>query len=618
MNIIETILNSSTLASILGEYVIGKSLDSILNFKKELTKKYNVEIDIDLEDTETEDAILTHLKNSVKWSKSLSIHMFNVKHRTEFVYVDLGVKNYTKLSALEPHELQDEPVPFSHINNTTEENLCVLANPGSGKTSLLKKHCLNLIENISEGSPIPIALPLRDIEKQITSKDLFLTEYILREFDISVAFKSKSLDDGYETKVLMDVAIQFLNEWNIILILDGFDEVSDFHKRVSLYNELNYYSEKKESFKIILSSRYGESLPKNDNFLTFELASLSEDQIKHFIDHYLNSKKEVKKKFYKLLIDSSFAETTKTPLLLTFYCIYYNYYGFLPTQPSAIYSKITTLFIEEWSKLNSVKRISKFSNFDFNIKEKFLREIAFQLTGNLNFDFGTFDKIFNSIKKKYKLENENAKEVLEEIQSHNGLIVPYFSNRYSFIHKTIQEYLAAEFLLRQGTLPKRIEYLPNELAVLLGILDDPNNHFYEICLENREILNFQFASTFLARLSIEKPMFTPTATLGLSLISLYNQAKRIDQKEKKPSYKLYSDTAILDFVGEFENFTNHSVYKESLSMLSEHYEKKGKHVEYQNTLIALKERDSNPIYTKHKKPKRIFVNGVIYRRMYAS
>lgn len=248
-----------------------------------------------------------------------------------------------------------------------------------------------------------------------------------------------------------------------------------------------------------------------------------------------------------------------------------------------------------------------------------MREFAFLLTTRikkLNFDFRSFELIFDSIKNKFNLQNENPSDVLSEIQTHNGLIVPYFSNRYSFLHKTIQEYLTADYILRQGFLPDEINILPNELAILLGILDNPNDKLYQICFEHREIFDHQYANTFVTRLLIEKPIFTESPLLGLSLISIYNQVKRIESIERRPSYKLYSDSAVINFVEQFESYIRLPIIKSSIQMLCKHYKPKSKHLEYKNTLIILKEDSNNPLITKYQKPKRLFINDFIYKIIY--
>lgn len=596
MEIITQILNSVDLTSILGEYTVTKILDKFLFRNKKIIQESG-DNSTDLSNSEElENAILKELQNTIVWSQTIKNNQFNITKETRDIYVDLDILLTLTSSSLSDFNNNPPTKKFNEILASSNDHITIVANLGSGKTTLLKKTCLEFAENFKEDNPIPIAIELRELDREIydISNDLFLFKYLINRFKIKIDFSIELIEieskfsnnDGSYIKGTKDVirntirksVIAFLEEWNITLILDGYDEIVEIEKRDLFLEEILYISSKKRNFRTILSTRLGERLPYNSYTSTYELAPIDGKQLDKFISNYLNANDRERSEFIDTITNSTFSDTIRRPLILSFYCQYYNHYGYLPEQPSALYSKVTTLHIEEWSKLNTVKRLSKFSNFNFDMKAKFLREFAFLLTfehKELIFNQATFNIIYDKIKTKYGLDNVKSNLVLEEIQSHNGLIVPKSANKLSFIHKSIQEYIVAEYLLRLGEIPKfSISKLPNEIAIAIAVSDNPTRFFYRIILECRSSNMNEYSSVLMSRLLSEKPLFHKDALLGLALVSIYNQAKRIEISDTKKKLSHISDSAIFKTHHKILlDYFNEEVFIKSMELLFQKYYK---------------------------------------------
>jgi hypothetical protein len=63
-----------------------------------------------------------------------------------------------------------------------------------------------------------------------------------------------------------------------------------------------------------------------------------------------------------------------------------------------------------------------------------------------------------------------------EVETHTGLILKSGHDRFEFSHKSLQEYLAAEFTVKMPSKPSNmidLQIMPNELAIATAILAYP-------------------------------------------------------------------------------------------------------------------------------------------------
>jgi hypothetical protein len=135
-----------------------------------------------------------------------------------------------------------------------------------------------------------------------------------------------------------------------------------------------------------------------------------------------------------------------------------------------------------------------------------------------------YEKIYND----YGLVRQQAQQVVNEIESHTGLLLQSGYETFEFAHKSLQEYLTAEYLVRLPSIPNDISKLskiPSELAVAVTISSRPSLYLSEL-VSNRFLLqpiSEDVLKAFLSRLFLEKPDFNPSNPFCLALITLYSQ-----------------------------------------------------------------------------------------------
>lgn len=162
-------------------------------------------------------------------------------------------------------------------------------------------------------------------------------------------------------------------------------------------------------------------------------------------------------------------------------------------------------------------------------KFDFLCRLAFELTTSFHttaFTEEQLQSVYLRICKSFDLRQHDVHNVVGELETHTGLIVQAGYHHYEFAHKSLQEYLTAEYLVRLPSIPddKRILLdLPNELAIAVTISSNSADYFSELILNRmaRHTLPEGFCKTFINRLILEKPDFSGFDT-SLSLLILYS------------------------------------------------------------------------------------------------
>jgi len=94
-----------------------------------------------------------------------------------------------------------------------------------------------------------------------------------------------------------------------------------------------------------------------------------------------------------------------------------------------------------------------------------------------------FIKVYEKIHQKYDLPKNEAQKVAQDLEEHNGIFVQTGYERYEYSHKSIQEYLAAEYIVKMPNIPTNLIYninIANELAIAVTLSSDTNHYFYNL------------------------------------------------------------------------------------------------------------------------------------------
>lgn len=433
----------------------------------------------------------------------------------------------------------------------------VLGDPGSGKTTTVMRLCRQFLQDGADlgNYQYPILVKAADIhdnlfctiadelglsykvlenETQLSNKNVF-------EDEISDIERREEKSGGYVfagarsytirkylrgERPLRNFLVDVFSKTSAFIFIDGLDEVHP-EKRRRLTKDIEFLAASATNYGLLVSCR---SADYQDivGFTQVEIAPLDNDEIDFIIDRWCDDPRPFKKELSK----TPYRDLANRPLFLSQIILLYNYSGFLPEMPTDVYSRIVRLALEGWDKSRGIKRKSKYSGFDQQRKHDFLSAFAFRLQierRSSNFNRKVLEAIYSELCPQFKLPKAEAEEVAEEIQSHTGIFVADGFDTYAFTHFSLLEYLCAEYIVREPAFENITDYIqtrPEILAVCVALAPDANRWMQACMKAARNFLNagddraHASISSFLRRLSIERPNFYEDADLGLLINDL--------------------------------------------------------------------------------------------------
>lgn len=350
---------------------------------------------------------------------------------------------------------------FIQNQNTMEEyditqvllksnRLLITGSAGAGKTTLFQWLILDSIQKIQQGElrKIPLLLKLRHYsDDKIPSLSKIPTTL-------------SNIDETFNLTWINDQAIS----GNIILLIDGLDEISKT-KRKEFLTWLKTTTALYEAITIVISSReyvVNDFLNINKNYLTFKIAPLKQNQIKHLISGWFsanNSDDSIIKEnsndlFHKICLNRELSNLAENPLLCAMICTLYKHKNKdVPLDRIQLYEECIKLlihqretarkiyFAENHPELSERHKISIVSTIAFMFtmqgKTECHREDVLQRIENLK---NQYNEIFNT---------SESSSILDFFIKRSALLKKSTFDMISFPHKTFQEYLTAKRIISE-------------------------------------------------------------------------------------------------------------------------------------------------------------------------
>ncbi|MBA4239768.1 MAG: signal transduction protein [Sphingobacteriaceae bacterium] len=515
----------------LKELILKESVKTIFAIASKKVK--GLDFKLDTTNINIDQALSQHIQSVKNWSNEITFKDLKVAKQTTNVFIPLDLFIYPLRIRMDIRE-KIEIIPLLDIFKRETHHIAILGQPGAGKTTSMKFFCQSIFFDekfYPEQFNYPLLIKLRDFNrKKEEGQTGIIFDYLFSILGLKISVPDEKNDQIKEqiARYKKQTVLELIDKLKILLIIDGFDELAfKSHKEIVL-DEISILANHLENSKLILTSRTAEYSKSIENISVYELCPLNETQIKSFSEKWLG--KERTKDFLKAIVDSPYNDTSIRPLTIAHLCAIYERIGNIPEKPKTVYRKIINLLLEEWDEQRSVKRTSKYALFEIDRKFEFLSNLAYHLTlknGKSVFSDHELLSVYESIHIDFDLSKNDSRQVVNDLESHTGLFVQAGFNAYEFAHKSLQEYLTAEYLVKLPSIPvnkRTIEQIPNELAIAVTISSNSSLYFVELIeksLTNTGI-TYEFIKRFMSRLIIEKPDFNQNQQVGVAALKLYS------------------------------------------------------------------------------------------------
>lgn len=345
------------------------------------------------------------------------------------------------------------PEAFLEANQKNRRGIVILGDPGSGKTTQLKRVLLWCLQNglgelnLPENT-IPIFLPLRDLKDINNSLDEFIQEQLNHpHLEIPHGFGKRLLDRA-----------------NLLFLLDGLDEVAETTQRVKVSRWIEDAMRIHKTCRFVVTCRfagYTDDARLNADFLEMHLRPLSNEQVKEFVHNwyrivekeFLNDAtqaeliaKEKAENLLQKLQEPEFRSArlfamTRNPLLLTNICLVHLDRGNLPHTRAALYDECTDVLLERWRGATGFK-----TTVSAHEGRQVLQPVAFWLhqeKGRTRAKAEELSPIIEPVLKTIGWTKGKGNDFLKAVCNESGILTGWDQQHYGFMHLAFQEYLAA-------------------------------------------------------------------------------------------------------------------------------------------------------------------------------
>jgi HEAT repeat protein len=397
------------------------------------------------------------------------------------------------------------------------QKIMVLADPGMGKSTLLRKEAgtkaqeerQKLLERCAENSEVAV---LKQALDQVVFP-LFLRLSDLAE--IAVENKTELIDaipllinrDYPEVASKIQSLLQEkLKNGHCWLLLDALDEVQK-EQRIKLSETLNRLISHYPCVVICTSRIVGYGGAFVEGAKEMEIVPFSAKQTQEYIEIWFKNAAEyieddsisAKSLIQEIREKPQIEGLAQNPLLLSLLCSLYQEKGLtLPARRCQVYAKAVEYMLGKWGVDNQRQFLDEAR---VSAKKALLEQLAYQFSSESKEIF-SMDELRNQIEQYLRSEtvcsdfrNVPAADLIRELSEQDGMIqkLDRKGDQYLFLHRTFQEYLTACYLtkIEQGIALARAHFWDYDwhetLCLMAGLRKDPVPFIKAITAEKDDI-----------------------------------------------------------------------------------------------------------------------------------
>jgi formylglycine-generating enzyme required for sulfatase activity len=428
----------------------------------------------------------------------------------DHVYVNL----HTTTQQTREEDRERESKPLTALEAVLKHiQVVILGDPGSGKSTFVNYltfclasawlepdgHWMEKLpgwDGVKPGMFIPVPVTLREFvqwvpEGESKPEPSHLLKFLVSRWEAqNLAFAAEPLQ-------------QCLEGGNAIVLLDGLDETAKEEQLEWVSQAVRSFMQRYSRSRMLVTCRV---LPFQDlrvyfqGITDFELAPFTQEQIDGFIQswyaelhraHQIKTHQEVDvltERLREAVRRPDLQHLAPNPLLLTVMALVHTHKGRLPDARALLYEETVEILLWRWEQLKVpdqeqdvglLQLLQQAQRTDVDLK-RVIWELAFIAhrkgsTGDEGVaDIGEMDLIQAMAALHPTTSLDWGKAVVQTIKLRAGLLVERVPGRFTFPHRTFQEYLAGAHIAAQADFSRQAEELAEEYAVwreviLLGV-----------------------------------------------------------------------------------------------------------------------------------------------------
>ena len=360
--------------------------------------------------------------NITPWDSDNTVHI-------DEIYTELfWVRNNRKPSGKKEEKLNDySDVLREQKSNPYSNRFLVYGIPGIGKSTFAKKIALDWARDkkeILKKFDVLLMIPLRNVCGCSTFRDILIEAKLFSTED-------QRFIDGLNRYILD-------HQDKVLLVLDGFDEYSASGKspvvqRIWMGDEL------RECFVILTTRPVKEDDTKRFSHSQFQIKGFDWARIKEFAMKILEDEKNVEM-FLNYIKKHTLIEIAEIPLLLLMLCLVWKEKDreVLPEAKVHLYKEFIQTLINHMAAKGNEGKFERIDDYKGDLEK--VGELAFKalLRNSLEFDY-----------EHLPMELLSSKLITVGVIQIVKLFSAKPKKKVAFLHKSIQEFLAAWFIIHR-------------------------------------------------------------------------------------------------------------------------------------------------------------------------
>ena len=369
----------------------------------------------------------------------------------------------------------------------------IMGGPGAGKTTLLQHLAIMAAQRSMSGMPslLPIYV---ELESFVRSGLHDLLDFVSTTWEGAYAFPAP------QARLLL---ANYLDEGKVLLLLDALEEAvvgetleAAEHSYEAVSQAILTLAAGYPKASLVVTMRkasYRQHKPLV-GFTALEVMNFRFEDVKHFVHNWYDAAydlyaEEKSADLIKLLDTNPHLQTmAANPLLLTLIMLAYEDNLVLPERRAELYQICIETLLAKW---DARREISRGWEFKTEQKHQLLKVIAWHFHRKRQRYFTEHDllQVIAEFLPAISLAAERNNDILQEIESELGVLKEQAMGWYGFLHLTLQEYFAAEYINDHQTYEELFRHRADPwweevLLLCIGITPDASLFLQQLCSQN--------------------------------------------------------------------------------------------------------------------------------------